>query len=206
MRRRWGRRARPTRRRPSPAGRSRRSARAVETDTAQILVPVAGKAIGQAAETDARWPWPGGCRGRSAWRLSSTGASGRRDRRRASLVPAGAPCEWIRIWRDRARPQLRERLGRPCSARQVVERGAALARRSKKWDMGLKLINAAGTEPITLAQLKAQCRVDTTDDDAVLTPGNPGGAREGGELHRHGDHQPVWDQTPMPSPTPRSSC
>jgi len=35
--------------------------------------------------------------------------------------------------------------------------------------MGLKLITAAGAEPITLAQLKAQCRVDTTDDDAVLT-------------------------------------
>lgn len=35
--------------------------------------------------------------------------------------------------------------------------------------MGLKLINAAGTEPITLAQLKAQCRIDTSDDDAVLT-------------------------------------
>lgn len=35
--------------------------------------------------------------------------------------------------------------------------------------MGLKLINAAGTEPVTLAQLKAQCRIDTSDDDAVLT-------------------------------------
>lgn len=35
--------------------------------------------------------------------------------------------------------------------------------------MGLKLIIAAGTEPITLAQLKAQVRQDTTDDDAVLT-------------------------------------
>ena len=35
--------------------------------------------------------------------------------------------------------------------------------------MGLKLITAAGSEPITLAQLKAQCRVDTSDDDAVLT-------------------------------------
>lgn len=35
--------------------------------------------------------------------------------------------------------------------------------------MGLKLVTAAATEPITLAQLKAQCRVDTTDDDAVLT-------------------------------------
>ena len=35
--------------------------------------------------------------------------------------------------------------------------------------MGLKLITAAGSEPITLTQLKAQCRVDTTDDDAVLT-------------------------------------
>lgn len=35
--------------------------------------------------------------------------------------------------------------------------------------MGLKLITAAGTEPVTLAQLKAQCRIDTSDDDAVLT-------------------------------------
>lgn len=35
--------------------------------------------------------------------------------------------------------------------------------------MGLRLITAPATEPITLAQLKAQCRVDTTDDDAVLT-------------------------------------
>ena len=35
--------------------------------------------------------------------------------------------------------------------------------------MGLKLINAAIAEPITLAQLKAQVRQDTTDDDAVLT-------------------------------------
>lgn len=35
--------------------------------------------------------------------------------------------------------------------------------------MGLKLIIAAASEPITLAQLKAQCRVDTSDDDAVLT-------------------------------------
>lgn len=35
--------------------------------------------------------------------------------------------------------------------------------------MGLKLITPAATEPITLAQLKAQCRVDTADDDAVLT-------------------------------------
>lgn len=35
--------------------------------------------------------------------------------------------------------------------------------------MGLKLITAAATEPITLAQIKAQCRVDTTDEDAVLT-------------------------------------
>lgn len=35
--------------------------------------------------------------------------------------------------------------------------------------MGLKLITAATSEPITLAQLKAQCRVDTSDDDTVLT-------------------------------------
>lgn len=35
--------------------------------------------------------------------------------------------------------------------------------------MGLKLITLPATEPITLAQLKAQCRVDTSDDDAVLT-------------------------------------
>lgn len=35
--------------------------------------------------------------------------------------------------------------------------------------MGLKLHTAATTEPITLAQLKAQCRVDSSDDDAVLT-------------------------------------
>lgn len=35
--------------------------------------------------------------------------------------------------------------------------------------MGLKLITAASAEPITLAQLKAQVRQDTTDDDAVLT-------------------------------------
>lgn len=35
--------------------------------------------------------------------------------------------------------------------------------------MGLKLHTAAASEPITLAQLKAQCRVDTSDDDAVLT-------------------------------------
>lgn len=35
--------------------------------------------------------------------------------------------------------------------------------------MGLRLISAAGSEPITLAQLKSQCRVDTSDEDAVLT-------------------------------------
>ena len=35
--------------------------------------------------------------------------------------------------------------------------------------MGLKLVIPAASEPITLADLKLQCRVDTTDDDALLT-------------------------------------
>lgn len=35
--------------------------------------------------------------------------------------------------------------------------------------MGLKLYAPPSVEPITLDQLKAQCRVDTTDDNAVLT-------------------------------------
>lgn len=34
--------------------------------------------------------------------------------------------------------------------------------------MGMKLITAATSEPITLAELKQQCRVDTSDEDAVL--------------------------------------
>lgn len=34
--------------------------------------------------------------------------------------------------------------------------------------MGLKLITAAVSEPITLAELKLQCRVDTTDEDQLL--------------------------------------
>lgn len=34
--------------------------------------------------------------------------------------------------------------------------------------MSLRLISAAAAEPITLAELKAQCRVDTADEDSVL--------------------------------------
>lgn len=33
---------------------------------------------------------------------------------------------------------------------------------------GLRRISAAATEPVTLAELKLQCRVDTTDDDLLL--------------------------------------
>lgn len=35
--------------------------------------------------------------------------------------------------------------------------------------MGLKIITPATLEPITLDQLKSQCRVDTSDEDALLT-------------------------------------
>lgn len=35
--------------------------------------------------------------------------------------------------------------------------------------MGMKIITPATLEPITLDQLKAQCRVDTADEDALLT-------------------------------------
>lgn len=34
--------------------------------------------------------------------------------------------------------------------------------------MGLKLFTPPASEPITLAELKAQCRVDTTDEDTLL--------------------------------------
>jgi uncharacterized phiE125 gp8 family phage protein len=34
--------------------------------------------------------------------------------------------------------------------------------------MGLKLITAPTLEPITVAELKAQCRIDTADEDALL--------------------------------------
>lgn len=35
--------------------------------------------------------------------------------------------------------------------------------------MGLKLISAPAVEPITLAEAKAQCRVDSSSEDALLT-------------------------------------
>lgn len=61
--------------------------------------------------------------------------------------------------------------------------------------MGLKLINAAGTEPITLAQLKAQCRVDTTDDDAVLTLAIQAARAKAENYTGTAIISQVWDQT-----------
>lgn len=61
--------------------------------------------------------------------------------------------------------------------------------------MGLKLITAAITEPITLAQLKAQCRVDTTDDDAVLTLAIQAARAKAENYTGTAIISQVWDQT-----------
>lgn len=61
--------------------------------------------------------------------------------------------------------------------------------------MGLKLITAAATEPITLAQLKAQCRVDTSDDDAVLTLAIQAARAKAENYTGTAIISQVWDQT-----------
>lgn len=61
--------------------------------------------------------------------------------------------------------------------------------------MGLKLINVASSEPITLPQLKAQCRVDTSDDDAVLTLAIAAARAKAENYTGTAIISQVWDQT-----------
>lgn len=61
--------------------------------------------------------------------------------------------------------------------------------------MGLKLFTAPSTEPITLAQLKAQCRVDTNDEDAVLTLAIAAARAKAENYTGTALISQVWDQT-----------
>jgi uncharacterized phiE125 gp8 family phage protein len=61
--------------------------------------------------------------------------------------------------------------------------------------MGMKLITAATAEPITLAELKQQCRVDTSDEDDVLNMAIAAARAKCENYTRRALVNQTWEQT-----------